>query len=65
MKKLEVTIRGEHEEEMEREMLSGIYEVILNYEHTSVSVQSDTIADSGRRGIQIPDFLTAYTEGRI
>lgn len=31
MKKLEVVIKGEHEEEMGREMLSGIYGVIQNY----------------------------------
>lgn len=65
MKKLEVIIRGEHEEEMGREILSGICEVIMNYEYTNVSVRSDSIADSGRSGIQIPDFLTAYTERRV
>lgn len=47
MKKLEVVIKDEHEEEMGREMLSGIYGVIQNYGYTDVSVRADTIADKG------------------
>lgn len=58
MKKLEVVIKGEHEEEMGREMLSGIYGVIQNHGYTDVSVRADTIADKGC--IQIPDFLKLH-----
>ena len=60
MKKLEVVIKGEHEEEMGREMLSGIYGVIQNYGYTDVSVRADTIADRGC--IQIPEFLKPHVQ---
>lgn len=58
MKKLEVVIKGEHEEEMGREMLSGIYGVIQRHGYTDVSVRADTIADRGC--IQIPEFLKPH-----
>jgi len=58
MKRLEVAIKGEHEEEMVREMLSGIYEVIQSHGYTDVSVRADTIADRGC--IQVPEFLKQH-----
>lgn len=62
MKKLEVVIKDEHEEEMGREMLSGIYGVIQEYGCMGVSVRADTIADQGC--IQIPEFLKRRKERR-
>lgn len=62
MKKLEVVIKDEHEEEMGREMLSGIYGVIQKYGGMGVSVRADTIADQGC--IQIPEFLKQRKERR-
>lgn len=62
MKKLEVVIKDEHEEEMGREMLSGIYGVIQKYGCMGVSVRADTIADRGC--IQIPEFLKQGKERR-
>lgn len=62
MKKLEVVIKGEHEEEMGREMLSGIYGVIQNYGCMGVSVRADTIVNQGC--IQIPEFLKQRKERR-
>jgi len=62
MKKLEVVIKDEHEEEMGREMLSGIYGVIQKYGCMGVSVRADTIADQGC--IQIPEFLKQRKERR-
>mgnify|MGYP001145355215 FL=1 len=62
MKKLEVVIKDEQEEEMGREMLSGIYGVIQKYGCMGVSVRADTIADQGC--IQIPEFLKQRKERR-
>lgn len=60
MKVLEVEIKGEHEEEMCREMLSCIYEVIQRYEYTDVLLRTETV-DEGERGeIQIPEFPRLY-----
>ena len=60
MKKLEVVIKDEHEEEMGREMLSGIYGVIQKYGCMGVSVRADTITDQGC--IQIPEFLKPHVQ---
>ncbi|GFI30832.1 hypothetical protein IMSAGC013_02225 [Lachnospiraceae bacterium] len=62
MKKLEVVIKDEHEEEMGREMLSGIYGVIQKCGCMGVSVRADTITDQGC--IQIPEFLKRKKERR-
>ena len=62
MKKLEVVIKDKHEEEMGREMLSGIYGVIQKYGCMGVSVRADTITDQGC--IQIPEFLKRKKERR-
>lgn len=60
MKKLEVVIKDEQEEEMGREMLSGIYGVIQKYGCMGVSVRADTITDQGC--IQIPEFLKPHVQ---
>lgn len=63
MKKIEVVIKGEQEEEMGRELLAGIYGVIQNYGYTDMSVRAGTIADGGGIGPQIPEFLKPRERG--
>lgn len=60
MKILEVEIKGEHEEEMCREMLSCIYGVIQSYEYTDVLVRTDTVDGRDETEIQIPEFPKLY-----
>ncbi len=61
MKRIEVTVKGGNEEEMGREMLSGIYGVLQSYGCTDVSVRADTIAEKG--GIQVPGSLKPHGRG--
>ena len=67
MKKFEVVIRGQHEEEIGHEILQGIYAAIQAHGYTDVSVQADTIDEGESRGvqIQIPEFLTKYSRGGV
>lgn len=63
MKKFEVVIAGEHEEEIGLEILQGIYAAIQNHGYTDVSVQADTIEERNRGEIQVPDFLKPQQKG--
>lgn len=65
MKKFEVVIRGQHEEEIGHEILQGIYAAIQAHGYTDVSVQADTIDEKRGKEIQIPEFLTKYSRGGV
>lgn len=65
MKKFEVVIRGQHEEEIGHEILQGIYAAIQAHGYTDVSVQADTIDEKMDKEIQIPGFLTKYSRGGV
>lgn len=64
MKKFEVVIRGDHEEEIGHEILQGICAAIQAHGYTDVSVYADTIDERKRNDIQIPEFLSSYGRGR-
>lgn len=45
MKKLEIVVNGDQEEEMGRALLDSIHKVIQDYGGMEVSVRADTITD--------------------
>lgn len=65
MKKFEVVIRGQHEEEIGHEILQGIYAAIQAHGYTDVSVQADTIDEKNQKELLIPDFLKGYGRGGV
>lgn len=60
MIRLEVVVKGGKEEEMGRDLLSGVYKVIEEYGCTDVSVRIGTVEAGESIGLQIPRFLQPY-----
>lgn len=65
MKKFEIAVSGEHEEEIGLEILRGIYEAVQNHGYTDVSVKADTIEEMKKGSIQMPEFLTPAGRGKL
>lgn len=65
MKKFEVVIKGEHEEEIGHEILKGIYAAIQNHGYTDVSVQADTIKKQNHEELQMPEFMKPQKRGGL
>lgn len=64
MKKIEVVVSGEHEEEIGHEILTGIYGAVQKYGYTDVSVKADTI-NLQKGKLYIPEFLQSYRTGEL
>jgi len=62
MKKIEIVVSGEFEEEISLEIMQGAYGALLSHGYDGVSINTETIQDGGRerqelaRKFRIPDF---------
>lgn len=65
MKKFEVVISGEHEEEIGHAILTGIYEAVQKHGYIDVSVTADTVRDVTKGQLYVPEFLQPYQRGEL
>lgn len=65
MKRLEITINGDQEEEMGRALLAGIDKVFRDYESVEVSVRADTVTGSAIQNFGFWSRKLGRKEGRL
>lgn len=64
MKKLEIVVNGDQEEEMGRDLLDSIDKAIRNYESMEVSVRADTVTGGSVQNFGFWSRKPGRTEGR-
>lgn len=62
MKRIEIVVNGQYEEEIALEVLRGVYGAVQNNGYTDVSVNTETVKEA-KKELQIPSFLTQYAKG--